>query len=105
MMDYYKLQPPLTSCSCNQFFSDHILITVEYYLNGFLDMIDIIYRHMYIRTVLRGPQSLKNSLVNILTRGLVLVLLLVSYAWAQRPRRDCGTTFRQHFEVQETRDR
>ena len=21
--------------------------------------------------------------------------------WAQRPRRDCGTTFRQHFEVQE----
>ena len=67
--------------------------------------LDIIYRHMYIRTVLRGPQSLKNSLVNILTRGLVLVLLLVSYAWAQRPRRDCGTTFRQHFEVQETRDR
>eukprot|EP00434_Breviolum_minutum_P012448 symbB.v1.2.010967.t1/scaffold727.1/size198231/12 len=33
--------------------------------------------------------------------SLVLVLLLVSYAWAQRPRRDCGTTFRQHFEVQE----
>ena len=31
---------------------------------------------------------------------LVLVLLL-SYTWAQRPRRDCGTTFRQHFEVKD----
>eukprot|EP00438_Fugacium_kawagutii_P006660 Skav225699 [mRNA] locus=scaffold1817:180887:195430:+ [translate_table: standard] len=31
--------------------------------------------------------------------SLVLLVLLVSYTWAQRPRRDCGTTFRQHFEV------
>jgi hypothetical protein len=32
---------------------------------------------------------------------LILLLLLVIYVFAQRPRRDCGTTFRQHFEVQE----
>ena len=33
--------------------------------------------------------------------SLILLLLLVIYVFAQRPRRDCGTTFRQHFEVQE----
>lgn len=38
-----------------------------------------------------------------LRSGLVLLVLLVSYTWAQRPRRDCGTTFRQHFEVQARR--
>ncbi|CAK9080676.1 unnamed protein product [Durusdinium trenchii] len=33
--------------------------------------------------------------------SILLLILLVSYCWAQRPRRDCGTTFRQHFDVQE----
>ena len=33
--------------------------------------------------------------------GVLLLVLLLSYAWAQRPRRDCGTTFRQHFDVKE----
>lgn len=32
---------------------------------------------------------------------LLLLLLVVVYVFAQRPRRDCGSTFRQHFEVQE----
>ncbi|CAE6940013.1 unnamed protein product [Symbiodinium natans] len=44
---------------------------------------------------------------SMFSRGLLLIfsilvlVLLLSYAWAQRPRRDCGTTFRQHFEVKE----
>jgi len=50
--------------------------------------------------VLRVEASMVSRGLLLIFSILVLVLLL-SYAWAQRPRRDCGTTFRQHFEVKE----
>eukprot|EP00928_Gymnodinium_smaydae_P094453 TRINITY_DN7936_c0_g4_i1.p1 TRINITY_DN7936_c0_g4~~TRINITY_DN7936_c0_g4_i1.p1 ORF type:complete len:1476 (+),score=153.04 TRINITY_DN7936_c0_g4_i1:165-4592(+) len=32
---------------------------------------------------------------------LIVLVIFVCYAWAQRPRRDCGSSFRQHFEIGE----
>ncbi|CAJ1429126.1 unnamed protein product, partial [Effrenium voratum] len=39
--------------------------------------------------------------ISVIVFSVVLVLLALLYCWAQRPRRDCGTSFRQHFEIQE----
>ncbi|CAE7774075.1 unnamed protein product [Symbiodinium sp. CCMP2592] len=51
-------------------------------------------------SVLRVEASMI-SLGLLLIFSMLVLILLLSYAWAQRPRRDCGTTVRQHFKVKE----
>ena len=62
----------------------------------FPDMVPVVSRVPGIDQHL-GPPSFQPTF-NV--SGVVLVLLALLYCWAQRPRRDCGTSFRQHFEIQ-----